>query len=611
MSDPSEPAASAAFDRNCLEVLKAIGKALGQMNLYTASHPAVKAITAEAAGVLANILSQLPEGALTYSMDRDKVIANGRIIGTTASLPSSVSTLFARFKLNSMAFQTGVSAEEIGALCQMAAMKPEAAKGIDAAKHLSERGVAHILLNEAVYAQVDKETSAEPPPSERAKKLVDQIQGQSVEDAIRALVKALNLPPDEEARILELVLSRIREDIERHVQEATKVLRGEKNVAENAAARTQSVVGNQADGVIVVDERGNVLMMNPEAETMVGRKMAELVGKPLAKGLGPEHMLSLAQEIQTPSDRAIKADVETAGGPDSQRTLRASTAVVRNEAGMAVGIVAALSDKAKHREIDKVEREFVAHVTHELRAPLTSIKAALELLEDMFRGRLKEEEARMMNNAVRNSERLEELIRGILDFSKIESGQMTVYPKPCDAAALARDSTETMTPWTQKKGIRLAVEVAPGTSKVKADVSRTTQILVNLLSNAIKFTPKAGTITVRVGPGGGTDAAFHVFSVQDTGPGIPLSEQNRIFEKFQQIAQGEQHVGGTGLGLAIAKALVQLQGGRMWLDSSPGRGARFYFTLPRYVVSGGTQPPPTTETTPLPWWKRLLRKFSA
>jgi len=206
--------------------------------------------------------------------------------------------------------------------------------------------------------------------------------------------------------------------------------------------------------------------------------------------------------------------------------------------------------------------------------------------------------------ALKNSDRLADLIRDILDFSKIESGQMTVYPGPADAGNIAGEAVESLQPWAQKKTIELTLTVSPGIPRVESDEKRTVQVLVNLLSNAIKFTPKGGRIQVRVQPHRIAGENFALFSVKDSGPGIPKKDHEKVFEKFVQVAAGERLVGGTGLGLAIAKALVHLQRGQMWLESEEGKGSTFLFTLPHHVAQHDEEaplPPP-----PLPWWKRLL-----
>jgi signal transduction histidine kinase len=210
----------------------------------------------------------------------------------------------------------------------------------------------------------------------------------------------------------------------------------------------------------------------------------------------------------------------------------------------------------------------------------------------------------MLNTALKNSDRLAELINSILDFSKIESGQMAVFPKKADAEKIAREAVDSLAPWASKKRLQLSLVATPDLPPIVSDSLRTVQVLINLLSNAIKFTPVGGQIVARVGMVSPADR-FVQFSVTDTGKGVAKADQKKIFEKFVQIASGEMHSGGTGLGLAIAKALVHLQGGKMWVESEEGRGATFLFTLPLWTADAKTAstPPPAPARS---WWRRLL-----
>jgi signal transduction histidine kinase len=348
-------------------------------------------------------------------------------------------------------------------------------------------------------------------------------------------------------------------------------------------------------------------MMNPAAEQIYGTTLAQAAGKSVVEKAGEEHMVTLAAELTAPGDRDIDKEVKTTASEDTRRTLRSAGAVVQNEAGKVVGMVSSLPDAAQHKELQRVQREFVAHITHELRAPLSSIRAALEILEEEFRGKLKADEEKMMSTALRNSDRLADMINSILDFSKIESGQMTVAKRQTNPEKIVREAVESVTPWASKKHLGLAISVVPGLPPVYADEKRTIQVLINLLSNAIKFTPTAGRITVSLGPSRENREKFLEFSVADTGPGIAKADQKKIFEKFVQIASGEMLAAGTGLGLSIAKALVHLQGGLLGVDSDLGRGAVFTFTLPIYVPPRedmGSHTPGVSQAQP--WWKKLL-----
>ena len=578
------------FDRDSLEALKALSKTLGQMNLYKLGHPAVSATLATAFELLTGTLART-EGELAYSIDVDKLVANGRIVGSIESLPSAITTVFNRFKLNSLTFKTGLPTAELAVFCELAASRPDSISG-DPQEYLVGKGVAHIVFAEALYTKSGEEG------------LNRALEQKSLEETIRALVSNSVSNQKQYSKVVTKVMELLQEDIQKRVEEVVAPLRTEKNILQNEQARTQTVLENMAEGVVVVDEQGKVLMMNPAAEEIYGTKLAEVAGHPLAERAGEQHVVSLASEISTPGDRAIKTDVSVQGVEDTKRTVKASSALVQNEAGKVVGMVSTLTDVSKQKELQKMEREFVAHVTHELRAPLSSIKAALDILTEEFHGKMQEDEERMLRAAVTNSDRLENLINGILDFSKIEAGQMTVYPKPTNAEAIGREAVESLKAWAIRKKLNLSLSAEADVPEVVADHGRTVQVLINLISNAIKFTPAGGSITIKIARAQGTREKWLQYSVTDTGSGIPASEHKKVFEKFVQIASGEMHVGGTGLGLSIAKALVHLQGGKMWLESEAGKGATFSFTLP-YVVPVGAAPI-SAPAEKKPWWKEFL-----
>ncbi|MFI5350839.1 MAG: ATP-binding protein, partial [Elusimicrobiota bacterium] len=434
------------------------------------------------------------------------------------------------------------------------------------------------------------------------------ISSGSLEHTMQALVEKSVPDPVLRAKVISQVMKLLESDIAKRVDEVTMPLRREKKTVENESARTTSVIQNMVEGVVVVDDQGKILMMNPAAESIYGETLAKTAGKGITEKASDQFVVTMASNLQSSSDVDVKPDVKTAGAEDVKRTLRASSAVVQTEAGKVVGVVTALPDATKHRELQKMQRDFVAHVTHELRAPLSSIRAALEIIQSEFGANMQSEETRMLTTALKNSDRLADMINGILDFSKIESGQMTVFPKPVEAAAIAKEAVDSLQPWAQKKRIDLSLEAPGGLPLVDSDAPRTVQVIVNLLSNAIKFTPAGGKIVVKLARRTEGASTFVEYAVTDTGPGIPKEEQNRVFEKFAQIASGESHVGGTGLGLSIAKALVHLQKGKMWIESEPGSGATFLFILP--VFSGQAVEALSVRTKAhveaQPWWKKLL-----
>jgi signal transduction histidine kinase len=235
--------------------------------------------------------------------------------------------------------------------------------------------------------------------------------------------------------------------------------------------------------------------------------------------------------------------------------------------------------EVRNREIERANRlksEFVAGISHELRTPLHTIIGFSELLSEELEGPLNEKQKRFMNYIHKDALHLLELINDVLDLSRIEAGRLDLRLETFDLGYAIDEALETIRPQAVAKSIRLGACVARSVP-LNADRLRVKQILYNLLSNAVKFTPEGGTIQVEVAP---RNSVVEV-SVSDTGIGISLEEQTAIFDQFHQVGSTTQGVReGTGLGLAITKQLAEAHGGRIWLESEPGRGSRFYFSLP-------------------------------
>lgn len=222
-----------------------------------------------------------------------------------------------------------------------------------------------------------------------------------------------------------------------------------------------------------------------------------------------------------------------------------------------------------------------SYLTHELRAPLTSIVSALMLLKEHLGAALKPEQNQILELALKNGDRLGMLINDILDYNKLQAGHMQLEAHATPARKLIREAVDSLNAWAVTKGVKLlripAEELLP---RVQADAHRIVQVLTNLISNAIKFTPTGGKIEVSAAIGRGAHEGTVVFTVKDSGCGIPDKDLERIFRCFEQSAAGEKTGQGTGLGLTIAKSMVELHGGRIWAESWRGLGSAFHFTIP-------------------------------
>jgi two-component system, NtrC family, sensor kinase len=239
--------------------------------------------------------------------------------------------------------------------------------------------------------------------------------------------------------------------------------------------------------------------------------------------------------------------------------------------------LAELSRKGRQLEVASEHKShFLANMSHELRTPLNAIIGFSQVLRQRMFGPINEKQEEYLDDILSSGNHLLSLINDVLDLSKVEAGQVELEVASFSLReALERGVVMVREPAT-KHDVRLSLELAPGIDLVEGDERRMRQVIFNLLSNAVKFTPEGGEVVVA------TASRDHevLISVTDTGPGIPLDDHERIFEEFQQTNVGVQQREGTGLGLALSKRLVELHGGRIWVESEPGHGSRFVFTLP-------------------------------
>jgi signal transduction histidine kinase len=253
----------------------------------------------------------------------------------------------------------------------------------------------------------------------------------------------------------------------------------------------------------------------------------------------------------------------------------------RDELGSLAANVNRMNDELRrvYGELETASRhksEFLANMSHELRTPLNAIIGFSQVLRQRLFGETNEKQDEYLDDILSSGNHLLSLINDVLDLSKVEAGQVELEIAPFSL----RDALERGVVMVRERavtsGVRLSVEPAPDVDIVRGDERRLRQVVFNLLSNAVKFTPAGGSVTVTT-----TRVEGEVYvSVADTGPGVAVADQERIFDEFQQTDVGVQHGEGTGLGLALSKRLVELHGGRIWVESRPGRGSRFVFALP-------------------------------
>lgn len=360
---------------------------------------------------------------------------------------------------------------------------------------------------------------------------------------------------------------------EKHNEEVTwkkykKVLSDKKN--------TDAVIRSIAEGLVIVDAQGRVVMMNPAAEKLLGVSKKEKVGKSILENLKEEQLVSLVNETQEKDDKEIELVSQK---DDTRRTLRASSAVIENENGQSIGMVSVLSDITKQKELDQLKANFVSNITHELRTPLVAIDKSIALILAKNAGEISSAQEEFLSIAQRNIKRLSIMINDLLDLSKLEAGKMKINALPTSIAFVIEEAVGSLINWSKTKSISIEKKIENGLPQANIDGDRIIQVLTNLIGNAIKFTPANGNIII--------EALSHaqgkevMITVQDNGVGISKEDLPNIFNKFYQAGERvASDINGTGIGLSIVKEIVELHGGKIWVESEKGVGARFIFTLP-------------------------------
>jgi PAS domain S-box-containing protein len=372
------------------------------------------------------------------------------------------------------------------------------------------------------------------------------------------------------ARVEELVIRRTAE-LQKELQERHRA----EGVVRLGEARNRAILAHMIGGMITFDEQSRIESVNPAAEKMFGYPEEELIGRSLALLIADAPAGDPEAYLRKAHKAAIGRLTEWSGRRKNREVFSAEAALFEFEAPEGRRFACNFQDISERREVDRLKSEFVSTVSHELRTPLTSIRGSLGLLAAGVLGDFPPQAQEIINLAQRNAVRLTVLINDILDFERLESGKVEMEIEDVDLQPLFEKSLESVRPVADEQ--KIAVVCEPTALRLRADADRIVQVLVNLLSNALKFSPAGSAINVWAEEEG--EARVRIF-VNDQGLGIAAEDHHRIFERFAQVETSDQRgTGGTGLGLAICKAIVEHHGGRIGVDSAPGKGSTFWFEL--------------------------------
>jgi len=430
------------------------------------------------------------------------------------------------------------------------------------------------LANYAVKIR-DHDFSAVPPPTG--------------DDEVGVLARAMRSMAGE--------LSLLVSDLTRAVADTTRELK-------DTLAHTQAIIDHLADGLLVVDPGGRVTQFNPALLSLFDLSTREVAGQPVDR-VFPEVLAGLVNQVR-PGMGLASAEVRLASGGTGKAL--ATAVCLGDAADVRQTTVILVRDITREKEVDRMKTEFISTVSHELRTPLTSVLGFAKILRRKFQDdiapALPEGDAKLgrcvrqidanLEIIVTEGQRLTELVDDVLDIAKMESGRYEWDMSPVSLVEVAEHAMRAAAPLAARKGLKLLCDVPRDLPGILGDRDRLVQVLLNLLGNAVKFTT-VGTISLEAV----RETDLIRITVRDTGPGIVPADLERIFEKFKQAGDTlTEKPKGTGLGLSICRQIVEHHGGRIWVESQPGGGSSFIFTLP--LTPGEVLVPPPACRLPEP-----------
>jgi PAS domain S-box-containing protein len=351
----------------------------------------------------------------------------------------------------------------------------------------------------------------------------------------------------------------------------------------------RAVVNTAHEAFVGMDAAGVITAWNPAAEATFGWTAEEAMGRRVADTIIPEefretHLRGLERFLATGEGPVLGQRLELSAlhRDGHEFPVEITISSVRGDDGWRFyAFLHDISDRRRaeeaREEAERAKDEFFGLISHELRTPLTAVIGYADMLAKTEAGNLSERGREMVEVISRNAERQMRLVRDLLLLAKVEAGSFALQPKTLDLAELAQQAVEAAQPAAEAAGLELQLRADGELPPLTGDPDRIGQAIDNLLTNAIKFTPEGGLVTLRTG----TEGERALIEVEDSGTGIPLEEQGRLFDRsYRASGATENNVPGSGLGLTIVKVIAEAHGGGAAVESKPGRGSTFRLEFP-------------------------------
>lgn len=365
-------------------------------------------------------------------------------------------------------------------------------------------------------------------------------------------------------------------DLDRAFHEAT-------NLVEIATRKERAILENASDLIFSLDEDLLITSANPSAEAIIGKSAGELIGEPLTAFIVSEDATRLKAEFKQMVSAANKSTMEVRlvnGKAEPSNVVVSASYSPSDEAFYCI-----LHDVTAQRQMENLRQEVTAMITHDLRTPLQTIRNYLEMLKNGMLGNLNEQGNKLLHLTDKESQRMNTLIDGVLTLEKLRSGNMTLNLDMIDVQSWLEDCARSLELVAREKSISIKIEPCKP-CKIQGDRVWLEQVMLNILGNALKFSPAKTQVTIsatikemqKSNPANKSGDKVAI-RVKDQGPGIPLQEQEKIFDRFHRVAD-TSYKAGAGLGLNICQELVKLHDGNIYCQSEPGDGSTFIILLP-------------------------------
>jgi len=376
------------------------------------------------------------------------------------------------------------------------------------------------------------------------------------------LTRAIEIPDDPEWVFLSMQVQKSLNNFENVIREL-----------EREKTELRGILSSMVEGVLIISKDAKITLISAVASDMLGVHPADAMGRSFLEVIRNQNIITAIKEVQT---RKIVVKEEFARIIPREQYFSIRISPVMDERGRLVSITAVFHDITELKKLERLRSEFVSNVSHELKTPLTSIKGFVETLKE---GALKDpaHAQRFLDIILKHTKRLEDLVNDILNLSAIESKEFKLNKEAVPPGHILKAVLSFYRNQLESKRQQFSTDIPVNIPNIIVDVKKIEQVFSNLLDNAIKYTPAEGKISITAK----TEGKFVRVDVTDSGIGIAQDDLPRLFERFYRVNKDRsREMGGTGLGLAIVKHIVQAHGGRIEVQSLPGKGSTFSVFLP-------------------------------